>query len=49
MIDSESEEEKALWVALNDMPKVNCESRDLCVKNHPIDSLKEGKMSEVCL
>ncbi|CAE6461529.1 unnamed protein product [Rhizoctonia solani] len=46
MTDSESEEEKSLWVVLKNMSKVDRESRDLFVKDHPVDSLKEGKMSE---
>ncbi|CAE6483862.1 unnamed protein product [Rhizoctonia solani] len=46
MTDSESEEEKELWVSLKNIAEVDWEARNLFVKEHPSDSLKAGKMSE---
>ncbi|KAG8688782.1 hypothetical protein FRC11_004776, partial [Ceratobasidium sp. 423] len=43
---SESEEEKALWATLKTITEVDCETRNLFIKEHPANLLKEGKMSE---
>ncbi|GAB1526656.1 hypothetical protein RhiTH_009828 [Rhizoctonia solani] len=46
LTDSESEAERALWMALKDMTSIDHASRDQFLNDHPVDSLKEERMSE---